>query len=138
MLPSLCFADRATNIYVLKKAVRSILYSNSIQIRTGCVLNWKVSPPGLKKCPSDTFLPHCVRAPSSNPIMHQKKRGYLRYPLFFWCERWDSNPHGDHHTHLKRACLPFQHSRKSLRHYNLFHIFCQSFFLYSSRNLRLS
>ena len=30
----------------------------------------------------------------------------------FWCERWDSNPHGGCHTHLKRACLPFQHSRK--------------------------
>ncbi len=29
-----------------------------------------------------------------------------------WCERWDSNPHGGRHTHLKRACLPFQHSRK--------------------------
>ena len=24
----------------------------------------------------------------------------------FWCERRDLNPHGVHHTHLKRARLP--------------------------------
>lgn len=23
-----------------------------------------------------------------------------------WCKRWDLNPHGGCHTHLKRACLP--------------------------------
>ncbi len=29
------------------------------------------------------------------------------------------------HTHLKRACLPFQHSRKALVYYNPFYGICQ-------------
>ena len=48
------------------------------------------------------------RVPSralKNPNAHKGTR-------IFWCERWDSNPHGIHHMHLKRDCLPFQHSRK--------------------------
>ena len=32
------------------------------------------------------------------------------------------------HTHLKRACLPFQHSRKSPKYYNLVTKFCQHIF----------
>ena len=28
---------------------------------------------------------------------------------FFWCPRWDLNPHTRRHTHLKRTCLPFHH-----------------------------
>ena len=31
---------------------------------------------------------------------------------FFWCERWDLNPHDVTHLPLKQARLPFRHIRK--------------------------
>ena len=54
---------------------------------------------------------HC-RVPLFRVPSEQQKSRYPKGYLLFWCERWDSNPHGVDHTHLKRACLPFQHSRK--------------------------
>ena len=48
----------------------------------------------------------------SRPIRSLKKPDVRKDIRIFWCERWDSNPHGGCHTHLKRDCLPFQHSRK--------------------------
>ena len=65
----------------------------------------------------------------SSPVLYNVQKN--RYPkgyLLFWCERWDSNPHGGCHTHLKRACLPFQHSRKCLNIISLPVTFVNLFF----------
>ena len=60
---------------------------------------------GLKTCHRHVFLT-AFRVPS----LHQKKRD-LTASLFLVREM-GLEPTRRNHTHLKRACLPFQHSRK--------------------------
>ena len=60
----------------------------------------------------------------SRPISHTKKRGCQKASSFLVREM-GLEPTRRNHTHLKRACLPFQHSRKSLEYYNRTHSFCQ-------------
>ena len=55
----------------------------------------------------------------------------IKIGVQLWCERGDSNPHGDHHTHLKRACLPFQHSRKCFHIITGETVFVNCFFNFS-------
>ena len=52
-------------------------------------------------------------ASAAVPDVRTQKIGRSRRTCRFWCERGDSNSHAIGHTHLKRACLPFQHSRIS-------------------------
>ena len=52
-------------------------------------------------------------ASAAVPDVRTQKNGRSRRTCRFWCERGDSNSHAIGHTHLKRACLPFQHSRIS-------------------------
>ena len=47
------------------------------------------------------------------PVPQGAKKPEQGNPCSGWCERGDSNSHAIGHTHLKRACLPFQHSRIS-------------------------
>ncbi len=41
---------------------------------------------------------------------------------YFWCSRWDLNPHTRRHTHLKRTCLPFHHPSKLKKYIQLWKI----------------
>ena len=69
--------------------------------------------PRAKKCPLDTFCTSLTTgAALSSPISRTKN---LRYPdgyLRFLVREMGLEPTRHNHTHLKRACLPFQHSRK--------------------------
>ena len=56
-------------------------------------------------------------------------RSYAPYWDSLWCKRWDSNPHGDNHTHLKRACLPIPTLLQlMLLYYSDSNCICQQFF----------
>ena len=69
---------------------------------------------GLKKCPPDTFLPRCARPPFRVPPYIPEKTGYPTGIRSFLAREMGLEPTRRNHTHLKRACLPFQHSRKCL------------------------
>ena len=63
----------------------------------------------------------------SVPLLQKIRHPFRGCPIF-WCKRWDSNPHGGCHTHLKRACLPFQHSCSCRTHYTPALSICQPIF----------
>ncbi len=62
-----------------------------------------------------TTLPWCHGRSFGIIIKKRKKQAQNKIPFFqtrldyFWCPRWDLNPHTRRHTHLKRTCLPFHH-----------------------------
>ena len=89
---------------------------DSLQYGSHQFLNWWLQhPTGM------------LRFSHSSPTPHTKKEAAPRGQPLFWCERWDSNPHGGCHTHLKRDCLPFQHSRKPVYYICKVHL-CQYLF----------
>ena len=63
---------------------------------------------GLKTCHRHVFLT-AFRVPSK----HQKREG-TKGTLSFLVREMGLEPTRRSHTHLKRACLPFQHSRERL------------------------
>ena len=64
---------------------------------------------GLKTCPRHVFLT-AFRVPPPIP----EKTGYPAGIRSFLVREMGLEPTRRNHTHLKRACLPFQHSRKCL------------------------
>ncbi len=88
--------------------------SNLIHIPPGCVSNRRDSPTACKTVHRTVLHPRCARAGLSSPLSCIKK---LRYPngyLSFLVRERGLEPPRRNHTHLKRACLPFQHSRSCL------------------------
>ena len=66
---------------------------------------------GLKKCPPDTLLP-CLRQGRPFESILSHKKGAPKGS--FLVREMGLEPTRRNHTHLKRACLPFQHSRSCL------------------------
>ena len=114
-------------------------YSDLIHIHTGCVSNPRDSPTSFvgariaslrspnwrtsarKSCSSSPHKAFALRGPHlppacflyglSSPILSAKIRMPQRASGFLVREM-GLEPTRRNHTHLKRACLPFQHSRK--------------------------
>ena len=69
--------------------------------------------PRAKKCPPDTFYTSLrTGAALSSPSSSTKKSRCPNGHLDFLVREMGLEPTRRNHTHLKRACLPFQHSRK--------------------------
>ena len=102
-------------------------YSKSIYIRTGCVLILKDSPTPYKTVHRTVLYPRFARVGLSSPISSIKKSRYPDGYLDFLVREMGLEPTRHNHTHLKRACLPFQHSRKQLEYYNFQILICQYF-----------
>ena len=58
--------------------------------------------------------PACFLNGLSSPILSIKKSRYPKGYLDFLVREMGLEPTRRNHTHLKRACLPFQHSRERL------------------------
>ena len=76
---------------------------------------------GQKTCPRHVFLT------AFRVLFRTKKRG-RHLASAFLVREMGLEPTRRNHTHLKRACLPIQHSRKQLEYYNLPVSICQYFF----------
>ena len=95
----------------LTACTSSYYEASSTILRIVAVASWTLPRP--KKCPPDTFYPSLRTGVGlSSPFPHQK-RGRLTASSFLVREM-GLEPTRRNHTHLKRACLPFQHSRKTI------------------------
>ena len=84
---------------------------------------------GLKTVHRTVFTAADAAAALSSPLSRAQQK-YLQIPKGIWrylVRERGLEPPRDYHTHLKRACLPFQHSRKCLDIVSYFPCFVNPF-----------
>ena len=102
--------------------------SNLIHIPTGCVSNRRRLSHGLKNMPPACFLPSLR---SGRPFESHLSRKKGAPKGSFLVREMGLEPTRRNHTHLKRACLPFQHSRKCFHIITAETVFVNCFFNFS-------
>ena len=99
--------------------------SNSIHTPNGMRLESEGLSHGLKTCHRHVFLT------AFRVLTHIPKKRPPKRAASFLVREMGLEPTRHNHTHLKRACLPFQHSRKRLVIITAGGIFVNSYFCFS-------